>query len=90
VRWHTDPAHEWLEVDYADLVALGIEDAISSFSYRNGDTVYLEEDCDAPLFLEAGDIHSWECQCDSVDYDDFAPLRQYAPYAPGRVNPGKA
>lgn len=51
--FHTDPGHGWLEVPMSTIFALGIQNKISSYSYRRGDTAYLEEDCDASLFLEA-------------------------------------
>ena len=50
---HTDPGHGWLEVDRAELVALGILGDISPYSYQRGDKVYLEEDCDFSRFLLA-------------------------------------
>lgn len=52
-NFHSDPSHGWLEVNYNDLVILGIVGAISGCSYRNGDTVYLEEDCDATEYINA-------------------------------------
>lgn len=49
---HTDPGHGWLEVDWTDLKAVGLNPSdFSAYSYRNGNTFYLEEDCDATLFL---------------------------------------
>lgn len=52
-EWYSDPAHSWLKVKYAELVELGIHEEISSYSYRNGDDVYLEEDCDALKYINA-------------------------------------
>ena len=55
--FHTDPGHGWLEVTYAELVDLGLQHRISRCSYfaesRPGadETCYLEEDCDASLFI---------------------------------------
>jgi hypothetical protein len=51
--FHTDPGHGWLAVPYKDLVALGIQDKISDYSYSKGGTAYLEEDCDAGVFITA-------------------------------------
>lgn len=48
-----DPGHGWLEVPMSELFAHGLAEKVSTFSYRKGDTAYLEEDCDTPLFLEA-------------------------------------
>ncbi len=50
--FHSDPGHGWLAVKRKELIELGILDKISHCSYQKGDTVYLEEDCDASLFME--------------------------------------
>lgn len=49
----SDPGHGWLEVPTAELKELGIENKISSYSYINweGSKAYLEEDCDAGVYL---------------------------------------
>ena len=51
--WAMDSGHAWLAVKAGELVSLGIQDKISSYSYVKGSTVYLEEDCDAGLFINA-------------------------------------
>jgi len=43
-----DPGHGWLEVPQED--AKGIR--FSKYSPRRNGNIYLEEDCDAPKFLE--------------------------------------
>jgi|TARA_R110000744_G_scaffold104014_1_gene199238 hypothetical protein len=49
---HHDKAHGWLEVPVSDCFEIGLEpDDFSAFSYRDGDTLYLEEDCDMPKFM---------------------------------------
>lgn len=50
--YHTDPGHGWFAVKKREIEALGIT-GISCYSYVKGDTVYLEEDCDAALFFNA-------------------------------------
>lgn len=52
-KFLSDPRHGWLSVPRSLVDKLGIADRISSFSYQQGNRVYLEEDCDAPLFLKA-------------------------------------
>lgn len=52
-RFVSDPGHAWLEVPMAVIRYLRIEDKITGYSYRNGDLAYLEEDCDAPTFIDA-------------------------------------
>ena len=51
--FHTDPGHGWLEVPLLVLQELGINEDISSYSYTDGQNVYLEEDCDAGKFVAA-------------------------------------
>ena len=50
-----DAGHGWLKVLRNEIEDLELLEDISSFSYYNPKTneVYLEEDCDMPLFLEA-------------------------------------
>jgi hypothetical protein len=52
-RFFADPGHGWLEVYRAEVVASGAK--ISGYSYYDPltDMAYLEEDCDAPNFLNA-------------------------------------
>ena len=50
---YEDPGHGWLRVTRQELQKLGIIDKISKYSYQKGDYVYLEEDCDMSIFLEA-------------------------------------
>ena len=59
LSFHCDSSHGWLEVNRADVDALGIADKISRYSYLNGDRVFLEEDCDASHFLDAAKAHGW-------------------------------
>lgn len=46
-----DPSHGWIAAPLAQINALGVTP--TPYSYRDGDTVYLEEDCDAPAYLRA-------------------------------------
>lgn len=48
-----DPGHGWLRVPLVDIAALGLETALSSFSFIDGHYAYLEEDCDAARYLAA-------------------------------------
>lgn len=52
-NFHTDPGHGLLEVQRHELRDLGLLPKISAYSYQSGGTVYLEEDCDAGLYVEA-------------------------------------
>lgn len=49
----SDPGHGWLRITRDDVNASGIADKVSSYSYQRGRWVYLEEDCDAALYIDA-------------------------------------
>lgn len=97
MNWHVDGGHSWLEVSESNLKSLGIDNKISSFSYKKGDKVYLEEDCDAPLFFESyfkdkewykkQSIISQFKSIPETVYKGDAPVRNYSRYNPsGYVN----
>jgi hypothetical protein len=52
-RYIQDPGHGWIEVPRAELDALEIAHRVSLYSYQLGPWVYLEEDCDAGLWIGA-------------------------------------
>lgn len=51
-NFYSDPGHGWLKVPMSVLGVLGIIDKISPYSYQRGENAYLEEDCDASVFME--------------------------------------
>ena len=51
--FYSDPGHGWLKVGYDELVELGIQPDITQWSYRNGEDVFLEEDCDVGKYIVA-------------------------------------
>ena len=53
LRFISDSAHGWLEVPTVDVAAAGVTP--SRYSYIDGHSglTYLEEDCDAPKYLNA-------------------------------------
>lgn len=53
VKYYMDPGHGWFAVKLDLIRKLGLLGKISVFSYVKGGTAYLEEDSDAPAFLEA-------------------------------------
>jgi len=77
--FHNDPGHAWLAVKRAELKRLGILDKISGCSYQNGNTVYLEEDCDASLFLDAKEKADEKVTKEQVreSYKEYTPIRTY-------------
>jgi hypothetical protein len=60
LKFFSDPGHGWLEVQKNDLEKLGIASKITDFSYQKNSKVYLEEDIDAQVYLEAAKGAGWE------------------------------
>jgi hypothetical protein len=75
----TDPGHGWISVPLEDIKKLGIADKISSYSYMTQTTAYLEEDCDASIFLDAEGI---DINSIPMTYSDHAKCWGYARYNP--------
>ncbi|UIS25307.1 hypothetical protein [Erythrobacter phage vB_EliS-L02] len=77
--FHTDPGHGWLEVDAADLAGTGLaRSSFSAYSYVFRGKLYLEEDCDAPLFINAYKAKHGPDSFRSVEqYADPSPIRNY-------------
>lgn len=84
-----DAGHGWLRVPLRLLQTLGIQGKVSSFSYEWEDSreevtyVYLEEDCDMPLFMrkateEGYKINIKEQYCGRVA-QSIRQLRSYKP-----------
>jgi len=79
--FHTDPGHGWLEVSLAEIIELGIENKISQFSYCKADTAYLEEDCDAGVFLNAKHKRGETVEI-REQHRDPTPIRNFKSYSP--------
>jgi len=76
-RFYSDPGHGWLAVKRDELIRLGILDQISSYSYQRGETVYLEEDCDASTFIAAKTKANEGLQFQESHTDNSSPIRSY-------------
>jgi hypothetical protein len=82
-RWVADAGHSWLSVPLEDIRKLGIADKISPYSYMTHTRVYLEEDRDASLILEASGLDPEDMQ---HSYSRHAKCRGYAPYHPSWIH----
>lgn len=78
--FHSDPGHAWLAVKERELIALGLQDKISGYSYVHGKTVYLEEDCDAALFFNAYQAVFDKRPVYRESWLARSPVRYYEPY----------
>jgi hypothetical protein len=82
LNWITDPGHGWLVVPISELRELNIIDKISSYSYRKNDIAYLEEDCDAAIYIEAviaqRGISPTDMKPHTINFNDDAACRSYS------------
>ena len=85
-HFHEDPGHAWLEVKRAELVRLNLIGQISGFSYQRGDTVYLEEDCDASLFIGEKRKRGEKILFTDSHTNQSSPIRSYDRYSPEQVS----
>jgi len=77
--YHQDPGHGWIEVPMRELRDLGIAGRITPWSYREGETAYLEEDNDASLFLDTMRAHDIAVEL-IRRHRDNSPIRHYHDY----------
>ncbi len=77
LKFYSDAGHGWLAVPRSKLHSLNILDKISEYSYqsKSGKTVYLEEDCDATLFLRTIEQLNQEVSLLDVDHGDKSWIR---------------
>ena len=71
-----DPGHGWIEVPMKEITRLGIAKNISECSYAKDGNAYLEEDCDAGVFLEAKKKAHEECEIEGVEVES-TDIREY-------------
>lgn len=79
LNFHNDAGHGWLECNRELIQSAGIEHEISDYSYQRGNDVYLEEDCDMPLLLNALRKRSIGVVVNDM-YQDESPVRRFARY----------
>ena len=81
VTFHEDARHGWLEVPKSWLKKLGIAHEISGFSYEKDGSVYLEEDADLSIFLNAVDKYiTWSPNLLKKSYQTDSRIRTYPHY----------
>jgi len=75
---YADAGHAWLAVRTADIEAVGLKvTGFSHYSYCKGGTVYLEEDCDARIFVEQWKQVHGDFAYTVVHHGDRSPIRRY-------------
>lgn len=53
LKWYSDPGHSWLRISRKNAEELGILESITAFSYESEKYLFLEEDRDAGIAIEA-------------------------------------
>lgn len=61
----SDPGHGWGRVVRGAIEDVGIADQISQYSYQDDVFVYLEEDCDLYLFINALEQRGYKVKLDT-------------------------
>lgn len=84
LMWFSDPGHAWLQVGWDLINDLGWK-KISQYSYHDDEYVYLEEDSDAPRFLDFLDskglgVAFSELPPDSEQVNDLSFVRNLTPF----------
>tara|TARA_R110000868_G_scaffold17825_4_gene77816 strand:+ start:241 stop:720 length:480 start_codon:yes stop_codon:yes gene_type:complete len=82
---YSSPSHGWGQVTCQQLIELGLDLKISEYSYRDGSLVYLEEDCDLPLFVDAARAAGDEIEFYELELRSDDRLRSYDRYKPPAV-----
>lgn len=78
---YSDPGHAWGKVKRSMLHSLNVAHAISAYSYSRNDYVYLEEDIDLPLFVEALQGTGCRVVFKEKHSDKDSAIRSYTHYA---------
>ncbi len=81
-KFYADPGHGWLKVSKLELAILGIADQISEYSYMRATYAYLEEDCDAPLFINVLGVKDFDSRVIYCRSNRDSKIRSYQSYVP--------
>lgn len=73
---YLDPRHSWLAVPRSLITQLGIINLISSFSYADAHTIFLEEDEDMPLFMQAAENAGLDYRVELCGSDEPSMVRE--------------
>ncbi|RLD84453.1 MAG: hypothetical protein DRJ10_01255 [Bacteroidetes bacterium] len=83
-NFYCDPGHGWIKVPLTLLSELGIADKISSYSYINKDHAFLEEDCDASLFIHSMKAQGYKISLNEFHTNNSSKIRSYDEYKNGK------
>lgn len=78
LHFHYDGGHGWLEVPLDELRKRGLTERVSEYSYIHDNVAYLEEDCDAAIFIAALRAEGKVLELKEINDGDESPIRSYA------------
>lgn len=75
-NFHSDAGHGWLAVKNSLVRELGLATEISAYSYMQGQSSYLEEDCDMGRFIRAFTAKfGFEPKIKELESKNYSPIR---------------
>ena len=79
-KYYNDPGHGWLKVPLTLIQQLGIANEISRYSYINKGNTFLEEDCDAFLFINTMKKKGYTVSVREFHTNQDSKIRNYESY----------
>lgn len=79
-KFYHDAAHGWLAVKMHVIRELGLDGKISKSSFIKGQTIYLEEDIDMPLYIDAQKARGVTVNAVAIDHGKRSIVRNYNIY----------
>lgn len=80
-KFYSDAGHGWLAVKRELLEQFGLLSKVTHYSYQKGETVYLEEDCDASLFIEYLMANNIAYGITQIAACEYSRIRSYPRFA---------
>jgi len=85
-----DSGHGWVRVPRVEIERLGIEKDISTFSYQKGRNVFLEEDADMQILVDARFAEGKETKfAEYTNKSRLSRIRKYESYCPTDMTPAE-
>lgn len=92
MAFYSDPGHGWLRVSRQKMLLLPPETAreISTCSYQtpSGQTFYLEEDCDAAVFIKWAMQNGFKIEFNEVSVNGYSSIRENPHFKFRELHPG--
>ncbi len=73
-NFHSDAGHGWLAVPMVEVKSSGIK--VSQYSYHRNGIAYLEEDLDAPTFMNK--VGLTNDNVSEINDGDYSPIRDFS------------